>query len=391
MMPKGFKFAAVKAGIKYKDRLDVGLVYCDSPATAAGVFTKNTVVAAPVVVSRERIKSGRARAILVNAGNANACTGEAGLLAAKKTTATLAAELGISPEEVLVCSTGVIGAPLPVEKIENACAPLREALVGEITDFAASIMTTDLIPKVSRRTFSVGGEVVTVVGAAKGSGMIKPDMATMLGFIVTDLKIGQPLLQKILSRSAELTFNRITVDGDTSTNDTVLLLASGQSGAPEAEKSRETEELFTKALTEVCGELARLIVKDGEGATKLVDVKVVGAAGEEEAKKIAFTIAESPLVKTALHGEDPNWGRIAGAMGRSGHFSGGLFNIFIDEVQIVKDGFAVGPEAEKMAHGIMTGPEYSIKVEIFEGSGEATVTTCDFSANYVSINANYRS
>jgi glutamate N-acetyltransferase/amino-acid N-acetyltransferase len=379
------------AGIKYKDRLDMGLICCEAPAAAAGVFTRNTVVAAPVTVSRERVKSGFARAILVNAGNANACTGRQGDEDALRTTATMAKVLGISPDEVLVCSTGVIGAPLPVETMERAMPGLAEALAGDIAPFAKSIMTTDLVEKVSSRRVAIGGVDVVVTGAAKGSGMIKPDMATMLGFIVTDAKVSPKTLQEVLSQAAELSFNRITVDGDTSTNDTLLMMASGLSGAPAVEGSAEALRAFSAAVEEVCRDLARMIVRDGEGATKLVDITVTGATDDGAAKAIAFTIAESPLVKTALHGEDPNWGRIAAALGRSGHFKGGEFGITVGEVPIVRAGAWLGTEAEKAARIVMQGGEFGITVEIFEGAGRATVTTCDFSAGYISINANYRS
>ncbi|PLX41156.1 MAG: ornithine acetyltransferase [Deltaproteobacteria bacterium] len=385
MVPRGFKFAAVEAGIKYSGRLDLGLILCEGAASVAATFTKNTIVAAPVTLSKERIKSGYTRGVLVNSGNANACNGEAGMTAAIKSSAKIAAELGIASEDLLVCSTGVIGLPLPAEKFEAAAPSLIAALCDDISPFSRAIMTTDLVPKVASRSFKSGQETITVTGIAKGSGMIKPNMATMLAFIVTDAGLETEILRKSLVRAVELSFNRITVDGDTSTNDTAILMASGAGGKLDDVNS------FDEALTEVLKELARMIVKDGEGATKVVDITVTGAKDEELAKRAAFTIAESPLVKTALYGEDPNWGRIAGALGRSGAHDGGPFSILVGDVEIVAGGVGVGADAERRAHEIMTGDEFSITIKVGDGPGEATVTTCDFSEKYITINADYRS
>jgi glutamate N-acetyltransferase/amino-acid N-acetyltransferase len=381
----------VGAAIKTPDRLDMGLILCEREATAAGVFTSNKVVAAPVTLSRQRVADGRARAVLVNSANANVCNGPRGMVDAKHLSASAACELGLAPEEVLVCSTGVIGQALPFERMEKEIAPLCATLSADSAPFAASILTTDTGPKISERAITVDGEEILITGIAKGAGMIRPDMATMLAFLVTDAAVDAVLLQKVLSACVERTFNRITVDGDTSTNDTVLLLASGMSDAPVIEEGGEGFEIFAAALTSICRELSRMIVRDGEGATKLVDITVTGAADEASARKIAFTIAESPLVKTALHGEDPNWGRIAGALGRSPGYGGSPFDIFVEEVCIVEKSISTGLEKEDAAHEIMRSDEYTIKVVIFEGLGEATVTTCDFTDDYIRINADYRS
>lgn len=390
-MPKGFKFAAVEAAIKAPGRLDMGLILCEGEATAAGVFTKNKVVAAPVILSRQRVADGRARAVLVNAANANVCNGPNGMADATMLSACAAKEVGIDPDEVLVCSTGVIGQTLPAERMQKAIAPLCAALGDDVAPFAASILTTDTGPKVSERAIVVDGEEILITGVAKGAGMIRPDMATMLAFLVTDAAVAPALLQKVLSTAVEQTFNRITVDGDTSTNDTVLFLASGMSDAPAVEEGGEGYEPFCDAVQSICRDLARMIVRDGEGATKLVDITVTGASDEASARRIAFTIAESPLVKTALHGEDPNWGRIAGALGRSPGYGGSDFDIFVEDVCIVEKSISTGLATEDAAHEIMRGDEYAIKVVLSEGPGEATVTTCDFTDDYIRINADYRS
>ncbi|WP_025323243.1 bifunctional glutamate N-acetyltransferase/amino-acid acetyltransferase ArgJ [Deferrisoma camini] len=390
MIPRGFRFGAVRAGIKGPGRLDMGLLWCETPASAAGVFTRNRVVAAPVVLCRERVVRGTTRAVLVNAGNANACTGEAGLADARRLTAAAARELGVAPEEVLMCSTGVIGARLPVDRMEKAIPALRASLAEDPDPFARSILTTDRFPKISARSFRVEGREVCLVGVAKGAGMIRPDMGTMLAFLATDAAVEPPLLRQVLVQAVDRTFNRITVDGDTSTNDTVLLLAGGAAGVAPADAPGGLDAL-AEAVEGVCRDLARMIVADGEGATKVVEVRVVGAADEASALRIARTVAESPLVKTAIHGEDPNWGRIAAALGRSGAYGGGPFHIAVGGVEIVRDGLGLGLEAEAEAHRAMTGREFEIRITLDEGAGEAAVTTCDLSAEYVRINADYRS
>ncbi|MHB8766104.1 MAG: bifunctional glutamate N-acetyltransferase/amino-acid acetyltransferase ArgJ [Deferrisomatales bacterium] len=390
MTPRGFRFGAVEAAVKKPGRLDLGVVWCEVDAAVAGVFTRNRVVAAPVVLCREGVARGTARAILVNSGNANACTGDRGLADARRLAARAAGALGVAPEAVLPCSTGVIGLPLPLARMEAALPGLPAALGDDPEPLARAIMTTDRFPKVSRRTVALAGREVRLLGLAKGAGMIRPDMATMLAFIVTDAPVGAAALQGALSRAVEDTFNRITVDGDTSTNDTALALASGLAGGEPLERDPAALAAFEGALGEVCRDLARMMVKDGEGATKVVDVRVTGAATDAAALQIARTVAESPLVKTALHGQDPNWGRIAGALGRSGAWDGGPFHIAIGGVPVVRAGLGLGPDAEAHAHRAMEAPEYEILVSVEEGEGEASVTTCDLTAEYVRINADYR-
>jgi len=390
LIPRGFRFAATEAAVKKPGRLDVGLILADREAAAAGVFTRNRVVAAPVVLCRERLVHGTARAILVNSGNANACTGARGRADAERVTEALAGLLGCSVGATLPCSTGVIGLPLPVERMEAALPGLVGALGDDPEPFARSILTTDSFPKISSRAFAVAGREMRVLGVAKGAGMIRPDVATMLAFLVTDAPVGAARLQELLSQAAEHTFNRITVDGDTSTNDTVLALASGGAGGVSLNEDPAGLRALGSALTEVCRDLARMMVRDGEGATKVVDVRVAGAASDAAALAVARTVAESPLVKTALHGEDPNWGRIAAAVGRSGAYEGGPLRILIGGVPVVEQGLGLGVEAEAQAHEQMQGVEYEIRVELQEGQGEAVVTTCDLTAEYVRINADYR-
>jgi glutamate N-acetyltransferase/amino-acid N-acetyltransferase len=348
------------------------------------------VQAAPVLLCKERIARGRARAFLVNSGNANACSGDEGLAGARRLTAALAELLGVDDGAVFPCSTGVIGLPLPVDRMEAALPALCAALGDDPEPFARSIMTTDRFPKVSHRSFETRGREIRLLGVAKGAGMIRPDMATMLAFVTTDAPVNASALAELVSRAADETFNRITVDGDTSTNDTVLVMASGAAGGELLDRDPQALAAFGRCLTDVCRDLARQMVKDGEGATKLVDVCVRGARDEEAALRIARTVAESPLVKTALHGEDPNWGRIAAAVGRSGAYDGGPLAIAIGGEYVARRGLAEGPEAERRAHELMKGAEYEILVELEEGTAEATVSTCDFSAEYVRINADYR-
>ena len=389
--PRGFRFGAVEAAVKKPGRLDLGLLWTEAPASVAGVFTKNLVQAPPVLLCRERVASGRARAVMANSGNANACSGDEGLSGARRLTASLAAALGVSEGTVFPCSTGVIGLPLPVDRMEAALPALVGSLDEDPEPFARAIMTTDSFPKLSERSLDVGGTEVRVLGIAKGAGMIRPDMATMLAFVLTDARVGSGALQTILSEAVERSFNRITVDGDTSTNDTVLLLASGGAGGGMLDGEAEPLRALGQAVTAVCRDLARMMVRDGEGASKVVDVTVRGAASEAAAVLIARTVGESPLVKTALHGEDPNWGRIAAALGRSGAYGGGPFHIAIGGVAVVRAGLGLGASAEARAHRAMEQKEYEIVVELEEGRGEATVTTCDLTAEYVRINADYRS
>jgi glutamate N-acetyltransferase / amino-acid N-acetyltransferase len=371
----GFKVAGVVAGLK-KSGLDLGLIYSDRPATTAAVFTRNAFPAAPILVTREHLKasSNTARAVLVNAGNANAVTGEAGLNAARQCAAELAKRLGCRPSEVFVSSTGVIGRPLPVDKIASAIPSLIETMnAGGADAFARAIMTTDTVPKVACST--VGG--VRMLGFAKGSGMIHPNMATMLSYIVTDAKIEFAVLDKALRYAVDRSFHAITVDGDTSTNDTVAVLANGASGlAP-------SPQAFTAQLTDVCQTLAKAVARDGEGATKFVELIIEGAPTDDAAREIGRTIARSPLVKTAIYGCDPNWGRLICAVGNSGvPLRGEKIELFIDDVPLIDGDLDLA--AKKL-----DAKEVRIRVALHSGSGTATIWTCDLTEGYIRINADY--
>lgn len=387
---KGFKAAGVAAGIKKAGGLDLALIFSDREAVAAGVFTSNKVKAAPVVLSREHVHRGKARAIIANAGNANACTGRPGFVAAKRTAEITARELGIEPEDVLVASTGVIGAPLNVKLIAQAVPRLvRELSSDGLPKAVQAIMTTDSFPKMAHFEGLAAGKSFKIAGVAKGAGMIMPDMATMLCFVVTDVAIDGALLRKSLSSAVERTFNRITVDGDTSTNDTVLVLANGLAG--NGPMDGHDSEIFEKGLAHVLGELAAMVIKDGEGATKVITIRIQGAASGQDALKAARTVANSALVKTAFYGQDPNWGRIMAALGRSGiEMKEEDISIWVDEVNIVNRGVGAGVEPEKEAAERMKKPEFAVIIDLRQGKYEESITTCDLTHEYVSINANYR-
>ncbi|MEJ2134436.1 MAG: bifunctional glutamate N-acetyltransferase/amino-acid acetyltransferase ArgJ [Desulfofustis sp.] len=394
MIIKGFSLSAVPAGIKYQDRLDLGLVCSSTPAVAAGVFTTNQVKAAPVLLSIDRLKQGRCQALLVNSGNANACTGKEGMEAAVYTSRLVAEALAIPEDMVLVSSTGVIGLPLNVAAFEKHMGSLVANLSEDhFAQVAEAIMTTDTVPKTVARTLAVGGREVKFLGMAKGSGMIMPDMATMLAFILTDAQISFPELNSALKAAVETTFNRITVDGDTSTNDMVLVLANGAADNPWIEDDQHPDYgLFRDCLEEICKELALKIVEDGEGATKLITIRVCGAKEDHEAEKMARTVANSSLVKTAFFGEDANWGRILGAMGRSGiRFNPDRVDIAFGDVVIVRNGVAQGSEAEKRATQVLKNNQFTVCIDLQDGTGCEEVYTCDLSIDYVKINADYRS
>jgi glutamate N-acetyltransferase/amino-acid N-acetyltransferase len=387
----GFRAAAVEAGLKKHGGLDLGLIVADRPARAAGVFTTNRVKAAPVILSQERIVGGEARAVLANAGCANACTGPPGLEDARRTAGAAGRALGVPPEEVLVASTGVIGARLDAGKVERALPGLAGDLSEEgLPRVAEAVMTTDSFPKLSRFDGSCGGRSYRIVGMAKGAGMIMPDMATMLSFVLTDADVSSLDLKRSVIRAADATFNRITVDGDTSTNDTVFVLAGG--GAGTGELAGKDLAGFEEGLRRVMEELAVMIVRDGEGATRVVHVRVRGAGTEEDASRAARTVANSNLVKTAVCGRDPNWGRVMAAVGRSGvSMEEGTVDIRINDVEIVKGGLGRGAEAEKAAAGIMAEEEtIHLTVDLHQGDHESRVTTCDLTQAYVAINADYR-
>lgn len=388
---RGFSFSGVVSGLKKNNQKDLGLICSEVNANVAGVFTKNRVQAAPVLIDRERIRSGICRAVIANSGSANCCTGEQGMNDAILEAKLAAFGLNISEDLVLVASTGVIGKPLALDKIESAVPELVKSLsTGGINDFAQAIMTTDTVPKIVSKIGNIGGSDFNITGVAKGAGMICPDMATMLCFVCTDAQVSPTVLRKALSNSVEKSFNRITIDGDTSTNDTVLLLANGMSGAKV--ESSQDKEYFRGILDEVLIALAKMVVKDGEGATKLVDIIVKGASTVGDAEKIAKTVANSNLVKTALFGEDANWGRIFAAAGRSGvEFDPGIVDIFFDDVMMVKNGMGCGGAAEREATKVLKKSEFAITVDLKTGDGKASVLTCDFSIDYVKINADYRS
>nr|WP_246325191.1 bifunctional glutamate N-acetyltransferase/amino-acid acetyltransferase ArgJ [Dissulfurirhabdus thermomarina] len=378
--------------------MDLGLVVADRPAVAAGVFTRNRVKAAPVLLDTARLQArAEARAILVNSGNANACTGPGGLADAEESCRLVAAATGVPADEVLVASTGVIGWPLPMDRIRQAIPELARGLSEDgLEAVSRAILTTDTAAKTAARALSLGGRDVTVAGMAKGAGMIGPDLgpphATMLAFLFTDAPVEAPWWQAVLAAAAGTTFNRILVDGDTSTNDTVLALASGAAGGPPIGPGRPGAAELEAAVTGVCAELARRICLDGEGATKLVRVAVTGAPDDAAAERIARVVAASPLVKTACFGEDPNWGRVAAAAGRAGvPFDPGDLAIGIGGVEVVAGGRPTGLEAEERARAAMRGREFAVELRVGTGPGRAEILTTDLSVDYVRINADYRS
>ena len=388
--PKGFKAAGVKAGIKKSGNLDLALIYTEKEAAVAGVFTKNAVAAAPVIVSREVVKGGKAHAIVANAGCANACTGETGLANARKMAALAAAEVGCASDEVLVGSTGIIGVNLPMDKLEAGIKAAAAELSEDGSKNAGNaIITTDTYSKACSCEVEIGGQAVRCGAIAKGSGMIQPNMATMLCYITTDANISSQLMQKALSEIVEVSFNMISVDGDMSTNDTVLVLANGASGAAEITDGSPEYEKFYATLKEICQELSKRIAADGEGATKFLTINVSGTKTFEDAKTVAMSIAKSPLVKTAFFGEDPNWGRVICAVGYAGI-------PMVPEKTVIKFGgvpvYANGLGAEfneDDIHKVMAEHDIVIDVEMGMGDAQATVWSCDFSYEYVKINGEY--
>jgi glutamate N-acetyltransferase/amino-acid N-acetyltransferase len=398
-VPRGFRFAATSCGLKKKPgALDLALIVSDASASAAAVFTTNRVKAAPVLLSQENVRRsrGRMRAIIVNSGNANCSTGPVGLKASRATAEAVARELGCHAEELIVCSTGVIGVPLRVEKILAALPALvraRSSMPDSYASVTRAIMTTDTRPKWTAASCRIGGRTVRLLGCTKGAGMIAPNMATMLAFIVTDAAIAPPLLQRTLRDAVSRTFNRITVDGDTSTNDTVALLASGVSGARVAAGFSPAFRSFAAALEKVCRALALAIVADGEGAQHVVEIEVRGAQSERAAGQVARTIANSPLVKTALAGADPNWGRILAAAGRAGvAFDPDRAQVWMAGIKVYSRGRAQ-PFDEARAHRKLLAPFVKIVIDLHQSRGtghQSRIWTCDFTAQYVDINASYR-
>jgi len=388
--PRGFRAAGVSAGIKANQGLDLALVVSDTPATAAGVFTLNKAQAAPIVVSKDHLakSGGVARAIVVNSGCANACTGDEGMRAAHEMAAETAKLLHCPVEQVLVASTGVIGVALPIHRVSRGLPVAVGSLAANQGDAAAhAIMTTDPFPKQAAASVAAGGGTFAIGGIAKGSGMIEPMMATMLAFVTTDASVPKGLLDRALREAVDDTFNAITVDGDSSTNDCVFLLANGASGVAIDEASYAA---FVGGLRDVCRELAMGIVRGGEGATKLVTVHVTGAASAADARRCAKAIANSLLVKTAIHGGDPNWGRLIAVAGRAGvDFDQARAKVTIGDIVLFADGAPHDDRAPRAAE-YLKGKELSVGVDLGVGTAASTVWTCDLSAEYVRINADYR-
>jgi glutamate N-acetyltransferase/amino-acid N-acetyltransferase len=390
----GIRLGTAAAGIKYADRDDLVVMEIAEGAACAGVFTRNAFCAAPVLLARENLERSAPRYLLINSGNANAGTGDQGMADARHCCRALAREAGCSADRVLPFSTGVIGELLPVDRMVQSMPGALRRLDGAGWEAAAAaIMTTDTVPKLISETFELEGHRVTVTGMAKGSGMIRPDMATMLAYLATDAEVSRPLLQRCLERAVDSSFNSITVDGDTSTNDACMLIASGANPSPPiTDEQSEGYRMLTATVEKVCRELARAIVKDGEGATKLVTVEVVAAGSREEARQVAFTVAHSPLVKTALFASDPNWGRILAAVGRAGvpDLDISEVAIWLDEVPIVRGGGRDPGYTEQAGQRVMDREELTIRIELGRGEAGTRVLTCDLSYDYVRINAEYR-
>jgi len=401
LIPAGFRFAAVKAGLKASGRTDFAVIVAETltgeAASAAALFTANRITAAPIQVDKEHLAAtgGKVRVVAINAGNANCAAGQAGLDAAFATCAAAAVEFGCSPEEVFPSSTGVIGVPLPVEKLVAALPEVKAELGAESDHFqqvARAILTTDLVEKTAFARLVIDGKEVRIAAVGKGSGMIHPRLvpavphATMLVYILTDAEVDPAALQRILGRAVEVSFNRISVDGDTSTNDTVLLLASGASGA----RVLDGDEEFEAALTQVATSLAKQIVADGEGVGHVVELRVNGAASDADAVRVAKRIAHSPLVKTAWAGCDPNWGRLMAAIGNSGaEVDPAKIDIWFGELRICRDGGRAAEMDVAAAHAYLSQPEFSITIDLHQGEGSCVFWTTDLTAEYVRINADY--
>jgi glutamate N-acetyltransferase / amino-acid N-acetyltransferase len=396
LIPKGFRFGAVKAGLKKSGRTDFALIVADASASAAAAFTANRVIAAPLIVDKEHLRAtnGRVRVAAINAGNANCAAGEPGLAAARATCAAAAEIFHCPPEQVFPSSTGIIGVPLPAEKLIAALPALAASLGSEFDHFqqvAQAILTTDTVEKTAFAHLEIDGNEVRIAALCKGSGMIHPQLvphATMLVYVLTDAAIEPAALDGYLRKAIEVSFNRISVDGDTSTNDTVLLLASGASGVSIAPDNAQ----FAAALTQVCTSLARQVVADGEGITHVVELHIEGAATDADALRIAKAIAHSPLVKTAWAGSDPNWGRLVAAIGYSGaQIDPERIDIQFGELPICRDGGRAPEFDEAAAHAYIAQPEFSIAIQLHQGSGACVFWTTDLTHEYIHINADYSS
>ena len=390
---KGFRAAGVAAGIKYEGRNDVALIVADEPCAAAAMFTTNKVAAAPVVYDRAVARGGRAQAILANSGCANACTGEQGMRDARLSALVTAGELGIDPRHVLVASTGVIGRPLPMDRLLAGMRLAKAALGRTVAHGLAAeqaVMTTDTKPKQACAEAIVGGMKIVVGGMSKGSGMIEPNMATMLGFITTDAAVSPAMLRRALLRAVAKSFNRLVVDGDESTNDSVFLLASGMAGNARIVRAGADFEAFCTAVEAVCVSLARQMAADGEGATKFVTVTVRGAKSQRDADRAARAVAKSPLAKTSWFGKDPNWGRVLAAVGYSGAKTDAeLAEVFYDRTWAYRRGEVADAARLARLAKVMAKPAFEVVVDLHLGRFESSVYTCDFSTEYVHINADY--
>lgn len=385
-LPLGFKVNGLKCGIKRSK--DLGLIYSDVPAQAAGFFTTNRIQAAPLKVTKEHIKNKRAQAVIVNSGNANCLTGRCGIKDALRITALLGKELGIDKEEVLIASTGIIGRELPMDRITKSLASLVKGLkAGNLSSFAEAIMTTDSSPKMASIKLKISTSTVTLTGIAKGAGMISPRLATMLAFFVTDADISYRAMRRAFHEAVANSFNLISVDGDMSTNDTALILANGLASNPKINLNDKYFPLFFRALNCICLKLAKMIVADGEGATKVIKVCVRRAKNKEEAKRIAFKVANSNLVKTAVNGNDPNWGRIAAAVGASGaKMKENELDLYLGDRLVLSKG-APQKESYSQLQKLWRGKEVEIGIDLKNGKAEASVFGCDLSEEYVRLNA----
>ena len=390
----GDKLATGAAGIKYRGRTDVLLVVMDEKTTAAGVFTQSKCPSAPVEWCRAKVKGGKARALVVNSGNANAFTGRNGRAAAKFTADLAARALGCKPAEVFLASTGVIGEPLPAKQFDTVMDQLvAGAAPGRWLEAAQAIMTTDTFPKVSAAKTTIGNTEITIVGIAKGAGMIAPDMATMLSFVFTDAAISAPVLRKLLQEAVADSFNAVTIDGDTSTSDTLMAFATGAAKAPRITQPNDPRlRGFRAAFSMVLCDLAEQVARDGEGATKLIEVKVEGATSKKSARKIAQSIANSPLVKTAIAGEDANWGRVVMAVGKAGEPADrDKLSIWFNNIRVAHKGERDPAYDEATVSAAMKQPNISLKVDLGLGRGSDRLLTCDLTKEYIEINAHYRS
>ncbi len=390
-IPEGFKFSVSQAAIKKPGRPDMALIYSETDCTMAGMFTRNKIKAAPVKLSMKRIKSMRGKVLFINSGNANACTGENGMRDALEITKIISNKTGISEGLIYISSTGVIGTPLPMERIRTAL-PLLIKSIGEATieDVACAIMTTDTFPKVSSREIIIDGRVSRIAGIAKGAGMINPVMATMLCFIITDIDIDGYTLKRVLSFSVNNTFNKITVDGDMSTNDTVMIMANGLCKNKRIKDGSKEFRLFRDSLYEICNELSRMIIRDGEGATKIIEIQVKNARNKNDAMKVVRAISNSLLFKTAMYGNDSNWGRIMAAMGSTdAYIKEEKIDIYFGDILLVRNGIGTGMD-EKVNEYLRKNREISIIIDLNCGRANYSVLTNDLSEEYVRINALYR-